>query len=109
MTTQNTLFVNQITENTPVDKIITYMLGVQDPGSAQEWRTSSDLRRSVYLKSMPHVCFIILIFSRGPEKRTHIIGAVPISVISSPQFIILHEILLSHRPIRAKTVKAPHF
>ena len=75
MTTQNTLFVNQITENTPVDKIITYMLGVQDPGSAQEWRTSSDLRRSVYLKSMPHVCFIILIFSRGPEKRTHIIGA----------------------------------
>ena len=73
-----------ITENTPVDKIITNMLGVQDPGSAQEWRTSSDLWRTVYLKKCYMFdSFRILIFSRGPEKRTHIIGAVPISVIST--------------------------
>ena len=47
--TQNTLFVNQITQNTPFydiygdgRKIITHVKGEHDPGSPQNWRISSD-------------------------------------------------------------------
>ena len=50
--TQNTLFVNQITQNTPFydiygdgRKIITHVKGEHDPGSPQNWRTSSDFWR----------------------------------------------------------------
>jgi len=49
--TQNTLFVNQMTQNTLFYvyiygegwKILTYPLGEHDPGSAQDGRTSSEM------------------------------------------------------------------
>ena len=46
--TQNTLFVNQMTKNTLFYGIITYAHGEHgehDSGSAQDWRTLSDLWR----------------------------------------------------------------
>ena len=52
--TQNTLFGNQMTQNTSFysfyadgRKIITYALGEHDPGSAQNGRSSSEMKSSV--------------------------------------------------------------
>ena len=49
---QSPQFVNQMAPNTllygiymTVEKIISYALGEHDPGSAQDWRTLSDLWR----------------------------------------------------------------
>ena len=48
--TQNTLFVNQMTQNTlflafmaTVEKIMTYTLGEHGPKPAQDWKTSGNL------------------------------------------------------------------
>ena len=51
--TQNTPNVNQMTQNIQFysiygdgKKIITYALGEHDPGSAQDWRRSSEMQSS---------------------------------------------------------------
>ena len=60
--TEYTLFVNPMNQNIlfyviypGVEKIITYALGEYDPGSAQDWRTSSDFWGLVMHDSFNHI------------------------------------------------------
>ena len=85
--TQNTLFTAFIA----TVEYITYALGEHDPGSAQDWRTSSDMRSLHHSKMYHMICgFVLLVASwcDYPASCNFVIGIPIIMILIGSMMIV---------------------